>query len=91
MSNIRELVALGRIVLIVAFAFIFLFKMVLFFKYEKEWNSITFFHFTSIQLKMTVSKGLRKRRKLQNVLTKLMLVVILFLGITFGFSLIIKE
>ncbi|MDQ6812958.1 MAG: hypothetical protein M3040_04380 [Bacteroidota bacterium] len=91
MSNIREMIALGRIGLIGVFSMIFLIKIILFFKYEKEWNSITFFHFTGIQLRMTVSKELRKKRKFQNSLTRLMLVVILFLGVTFGFGLITKD
>lgn len=91
MNNVRELFAIGRMALITIFALIFLFKIILFYKYEKEWNSITFFHFNKIQLKMTVSKELRKWRKRQNNLTSFMLLIILFLAIAFGFNLLIKE
>lgn len=91
MSNIGELIAVSRISLIGVFAIIFFIKMILFFKYEKEWNSITFFHFTKIQLKMTLSKELREWRKRQNGLTTVMLLLILLLAAISAFNLLIKD
>lgn len=91
MGNIREIIVLSRVVLISILTIVFFIKIYLFFKYEKEWNSITFFHFNPIQLKMTVSKDLRKRRRFQNKLTSIMLILILFFGISTAFNLLIKE
>lgn len=91
MSNIRELIVVSRIFFIGVFSFIFFVKMVLFFKFEKEWNSITFFHFTRIQLKMTVSRELRKWRRRQNSLTKIILILVILLGITSAFNLLIND
>lgn len=91
MSSIREVLAISRISLIAVFSIVFFIKMILFFKYEKEWNSITFFHFTKIQLKMTVSKELRKWRKRQNKLTSLILLLALLLGITSAFHLLTTD
>lgn len=88
--SITELVTLIRMLLIALFSFIFVIKIILFYKYEKEWNSITFFHFTTIQLKMTVSKELRKWRKYQNLLTKILLVFILLLAAISAFNLLIE-
>lgn len=89
MNSISELLVICRMLLILVFSVIFLIKIVLFFKYEKEWNSITFFHFTATQLKMTVSKELRKRRRRQNNLTLLIILIVLLLAITSAFNLLI--
>ncbi|MCW3080141.1 hypothetical protein [Segetibacter sp.] len=91
MINIRELIPLSQIVLGGIFSLIFLIKIILFFKYEKEWNSITFFHFTKIQLKMTVSKELRRRRKHQNNFSMLMLILLLIFLVTSAFNLLIQD
>jgi hypothetical protein len=91
MSSIHEVLAVSRISLIAVFSFVFFIKMILFFKYEKEWNSLTFFHFTKIQLKMTVSKELRKWRRRQNTLTNVILLLVLILAITSAFNLLIAD
>jgi cytochrome b561 len=91
MTNIREVLAVSKMLLISIFSLIFFIKLVLYFKYEKEWDSITFFHFTKIQLKMTVSKELRKMRKRQNTLSTLMLILVLCFAAVASFNLLIKD
>lgn len=91
MTNIREVLAVSNMLLISIFSLIFFIKLVLYFKYEKEWDSITFFHFTKIQLKMTVSKELRKMRKRQNTLSTLMLILVLCFAAVASFNLLIKD
>lgn len=69
----------------------FIIKIVLFYKVEKEWDSIRFLHFSKIDLKMTVSKDLRNWRKRQNMLTNIFATFITLYGMSYFFQMIISS
>lgn len=79
-----------RMVLVGLIFILILIKLVLFYLYERDWNLVTFFYFTKIQLKLTNSRNLRHYRENQNLLSKgLALFVTLFLLSSFINMLII--
>ncbi|MDQ6813329.1 MAG: hypothetical protein M3040_06325 [Bacteroidota bacterium] len=86
MTSIKELIITTHTTSIVLFAILFFVKLALFLRDEKGWDSISFLHFTTISLKMTMSKELRKKRKLQNTITNVLLTVILFLSAISAFK-----
>jgi hypothetical protein len=66
-SGVLYLIALAVLVLV--------FKAILYFKYEKQWDPIGFFYYSRIGLKMTTSKNLKAARKRQNILTLVIVVL----------------
>lgn len=91
MNNLNELLALTKSGLLQVFIVVLLLKIILFFIYEREWNSIAFLHFSKVELKMTASKDLRDRRSRQNILTKIILILLLLLLITSMFHLLVQD
>lgn len=91
MSEISNYIAISEMVLLLLIVLILLVKLVTFYRVERQWNSITFFYFNQIQLKLTTSRELRKWRKSQNKLTYAILVFLIILfGIILFHQLILK-
>ena len=64
-------------------------KTILFFKFEKAWDSVGFFYFAKPVLKMTCLKELKVWRQRQNYLTKVFLFLLLMLTMITIFKAII--
>jgi hypothetical protein len=76
------MIARGSLVILILI--FILVKLFLFYRYERDWNFITFFYFTKMQLKLTNRRNLRHYRRNQNLLSKgLVLFILLFLFSTF--------
>ncbi len=75
-----------RLILLSLIFMFILIKLVLFYKFERDWSLVTFFYFNKIQLKLTISRHLRQNRITQNFLS---LGLIIFL-LLFLFSTLIK-
>jgi len=71
--------------------FSFVVKVVLYYKVEKEWDSVRFLHYSRVDLKMTVNKDLRNWRKRQNLLTNVFLIFILLFAMSSVFHMIISN
>lgn len=68
----------------------FVFKVVFYYRVEKEWDPIRFLHYSKVDLKMTVSKNLRVWRRRQNLLTNLFLIFILLTILSYLFHSVIS-
>lgn len=88
--QIRELLDRGPILLTVLILIVFLVKLFLQFRLEKDWDPTRFFHYTRYDLKMTTSRELRAWRKRQNSLTKVALFLILVMAFFLFFNFIRK-
>lgn len=60
-------------------------KTVLYFSYEKYWDSLKFFHYSRIDLKMTTMRHLRTWRKRQNKMTTAMGVLFMLFAAVYMF------
>jgi|GEM_PF-3839041 len=83
MSDFQEYITLARLVLIALVAFIFLIKIILLLIVEKDRNPVTFFYYSTVDLRMTTSKRLKRWRKRQNFLTVCLSVSLIFLLLAF--------
>ncbi len=63
----------------------FLVKTVLYFSYEKYWDSLKFFHYSKIDLKMTNFRHLRTWRKRQNKMTTAMGILFMMFALVYMF------
>ena len=63
----------------------FLVKTVLYFSYEKYWDSLKFFHYSKIDLKMTTIRHLRTWRKRQNKMTTAMGILFMMFAVVYMF------
>lgn len=77
MLTISQYLIAVKILFLALLSISFLIKLVLFFKMERNWDALRFFHYSRVDLKMTNRRDLRVWRKRQNTLT--MVVVVLFL------------
>ena len=67
----------------------FLVKTVLYFSYEKYWDSLKFFHYSKIDLKMTTFRHLRTWRKRQNKMTTAMGILFMLFAMVYMFHKIV--
>ena len=68
----------------------FLVKTVLYFSYEKYWDSLRFFHYSKIDLKMTTIRHLRTWRKRQNKMTAAMGILFMLFAMVYFFHKIVS-
>lgn len=87
--NLHSYIATTNVLLVFSLVFVLAAKILYYFKYEQGWNSLSFFWFTKIELKMTPYKKLRARRKNQNKLTNVMGLLFLLLCFSFFFKALI--
>lgn len=90
MNNIIGLLSVARELLLALVVLSLIVKLVLFYKVEKEWDSVRFLHFSKIDLKMTVSKHMRVWRKRQNAMTTVFLILLLLLVVFSCFHILIS-
>jgi len=89
MNSAVDYIGFARMILLLIIVMLLLIKLVLFYRNEKEWNSITFFHFNRIQLKLTNSRHLRASRKNQNNMTTVifvLLIILMFVSFIYSLS-----
>jgi hypothetical protein len=91
MINVSSYIGLINLCLLALVIISFFTKLVLFFTLERDWDSVKFFHFSKIDLKMTSIKKLRVWRKRQNLLTNLFLVLLGLLSLSTLFHTLIKD
>ena len=86
MTDAEIYLMFSRIILMSLMLIIILVKLILYYRFERDWNLVTFFYFNKIQLKLTISRHLRQYRITQNFLSLgVIITLILFL-----FSTLIK-
>lgn len=66
-------------------------KTVLYFSYEKYWDSLRFFHYSKIDLKMTSIRHLRLWRKRQNKMSTAMGVFLCLFAMVYLFHQIVTQ
>ncbi len=91
MNNLSGLTVTITIVLFILLLITLTVKVILFFKHERDWDPIRFFHFSKIDLKMTPIKQLRVRRKQQNLFTRILVILLALLVFTFVFKALISS
>lgn len=91
MANLIYYIEIFKISLIALLAFIIIIKVFLFYSKEKGWDSVRFFYFSKIDLKMTTTKTMRLWRKRQNNLSVIILLISGLLAFTWLFHSLVKN
>lgn len=83
MKSIGDYIVDLERLLLLMFIGTLLVKTVLYFSYEKYWDSLKFFHYSRIDLKMTTMRHLRTWRKRQNKMTTAMGILFMLFAVVY--------
>lgn len=90
MKSVGDYIVELEQILLMLFISTFLIKTILYFSYEKYWDSLKFFHYSKIDLKMTTISHLRTWRKRQNKMTTAMGILLFMFSAVYMFHKLIN-
>lgn len=91
MKNISEYIVYSEILLVSLVILIFALKTIMFFMFEKYWDSLKFFYYSKVDIKMTNIKVLKAWRKRQNTMTITMAVLLAIFTVLYSFHQVVLD